>query len=48
MNTWTTGELDTVGEAEELQVASLRPDDTLWPFVIDEQAHKLTIRLLPR
>ena len=34
MNAWTAGELDTVGEAEELQIASLRPDGTLWPFVI--------------
>jgi hypothetical protein len=32
-DTWTGEELDKVGDAEELQIASLRPDGTLWPFV---------------
>jgi len=33
MNTWTTDELDRIGRAEELQVASVRSDGTLRPFV---------------
>jgi hypothetical protein len=34
MTEWTREELDKVGGAEELQVASMRPDGTLRPFVI--------------
>jgi hypothetical protein len=34
MTGWTTGELDRVGDAEELQIASFRSDGTLRPFVI--------------
>jgi hypothetical protein len=33
MTAWTTDELDRIGRAEELQVASVRPDGTLRPFV---------------
>ena len=33
MNTWTADELEKVGRAEELRVASLRRDGTLRPFV---------------
>jgi hypothetical protein len=29
MTTWTSDELDTIGNAEELQIASLREDNTL-------------------
>ena len=29
MNAWTNGELDTIGAAEELEIASLRRDGTL-------------------
>lgn len=29
MTAWTTDELDTVGAADELEIASLRPDGTL-------------------
>jgi hypothetical protein len=31
--TWSSDELSTIGEAEELQIASLRPDGTLRPYV---------------
>jgi hypothetical protein len=31
--TWTSDELTTVGEAEELQIASYREDGTLRPYV---------------
>lgn len=33
MAVWTHDELTRIGEAEELQLASLRPDGTLRPFV---------------
>jgi alkylhydroperoxidase/carboxymuconolactone decarboxylase family protein YurZ len=33
MTTWTTDELSRIGGAEELQIASLRPDGTLRPYV---------------
>lgn len=33
MTTWTDDELTCVGNAEELQVSSYRPDGTLRPFV---------------
>ena len=33
MVTWTSDELTRIGDAEELQVASLRPDGTLRPYV---------------
>ncbi|KRC60960.1 hypothetical protein ASE14_08380 [Agromyces sp. Root81] len=33
MTTWTTEELDRIGGAEELQVASRRTDGSLRPFV---------------
>jgi hypothetical protein len=33
MTAWTTRELDTIGAADELQIASVRPDGTLRPFV---------------
>ncbi|MFD4351261.1 DUF2255 family protein [Nocardia sp. NPDC058518] len=33
MTTWTPEELDSLGNAEELHIASRRPDDTLRPFV---------------
>jgi hypothetical protein len=33
MAVWTDDELTRIGEAEELQLASLRPDGTLRPFV---------------
>jgi hypothetical protein len=33
MSIWNDGELDRIGRATELQVASRRPDGTLRPFV---------------
>jgi len=30
---WTAGDLDTIGAAEELQIAALRPDGSLRPYV---------------
>lgn len=33
MSAWTNEELSRIGSAEELQLASLRPDGTLRPFV---------------
>ena len=33
MTTWTPGDLRRIGKAEELQLASRRPDDTLRPYV---------------
>ena len=33
MTTWTNEELSRVGEAEELQLASARPDGTFRPYV---------------
>jgi hypothetical protein len=33
MSTWTSGELGRIGGAEELQLASLRRDGTLRPYV---------------
>jgi len=33
MTTWTHEELSRIGEAEELQLASARPDGTLRPYV---------------
>ena len=33
MTTWTDEELRRIGEAEELQLASARPDGTLRPYV---------------
>lgn len=33
MAAWTTDELERIGEAEELQVSSRRPDGSLRPFV---------------
>jgi hypothetical protein len=33
MNTWSTDELALIGGADELQVASRRPDGTLRPYV---------------
>lgn len=30
---WTSDDLDRIGNAEELQVASRRPDGTLRPYV---------------
>ena len=33
MPTWTPADLDRIGSAEELQIASRRPDGTLRPFV---------------
>ena len=30
---WTSGELSRIGQAEELQIASARPDGTMRPFV---------------
>ncbi len=33
MTTWTGDELTRIGEAEELQLASARPDGTLRPYV---------------
>jgi hypothetical protein len=32
MSDWTAEELDTIGAAEELQIASLRPDGSLRPY----------------
>lgn len=34
MTTWTTEELSRIAEAEELRLASTRPDGTLRPYVI--------------
>ncbi len=34
MANWTADELSRIGEAEELEVASYRPDGTLRPYVI--------------
>ena len=33
MNAWTSDELTKIGGAEELQLASVRPDGTLRPYV---------------
>jgi hypothetical protein len=33
MTTWASDELATVGDADELQIASRRPDGTLRPYV---------------
>lgn len=33
MTAWTADELDRIGDAEELQLASLRADDALRPYV---------------
>jgi hypothetical protein len=33
MTAWTSDELSTIGDAEELQLASARPDGTLRPYV---------------
>jgi hypothetical protein len=33
MNTWTTYELDRIDRADELEIASRRPDGTLRPYV---------------
>jgi hypothetical protein len=33
MRTWTNDELTSIGEAQELQLASTRPDGTLRPYV---------------
>ena len=33
MTTWNDDELERVGDAEEIQIASLRPDGTLRPYV---------------
>lgn len=33
MTTWTPDELSMIGGADELQIASLRPDGTLRPYV---------------
>jgi hypothetical protein len=33
MTAWTDEELKRIGEAQELQLASERPDCTLWPYV---------------
>jgi hypothetical protein len=33
MTTWTNDELTRIGEAQELQLASARPDGTLRPYV---------------
>jgi hypothetical protein len=33
MTTWTDDQLDRIGEATELQLASTRPDGTLRPYV---------------
>lgn len=33
MTAWTSDELSKIGEAEELQLASIRPDGTLRPYV---------------
>ena len=32
MRDWTAGELDTIGAAEELEIAPLRPDGSLRPY----------------
>jgi hypothetical protein len=32
MSDWTVGELDTLGAAEELEIAPLRPDGSLRPY----------------
>jgi hypothetical protein len=34
MTAWAGEDLDRIGESEELQIASLRPDGTLRPYVI--------------
>jgi hypothetical protein len=33
MTSWSQADLDRIGQAEELQVASIRPDGTLRPYV---------------
>jgi hypothetical protein len=33
VTTWTAGELDSIGDAEELQITSPRSDGTLRPYV---------------
>jgi len=45
MTTWTSDELDKIGDAEELQIAALRPDGTLrnpvtiWVVRTDDQLY---------
>ena len=46
MTTWTSNELNKIGKAEELQIASLRPDDalrnpvTIWVVPVgDDSSH---------
>jgi hypothetical protein len=34
MTAWTAEELTTIGDADELQIASIRPDGTIRPYVI--------------
>ena len=34
MTTWTPDELDRIGDAEEIEIASQRPDGSLAPYVI--------------
>ena len=34
MSSWTADELDRIGDAEELELASYRPDGTLRPYTI--------------
>lgn len=34
MGSWTADELDRIGDAEELELASYRADDTLRPYVV--------------
>ncbi len=55
MNEWTSDELDRIGAAEELQLASLRRDGTLRPYVtmwvvrdIDAAYHSKYDRYGPR
>jgi hypothetical protein len=33
MTTWTSDELKTIGDADELEISSTRPDGTLRPYV---------------
>jgi hypothetical protein len=54
--TWTSDELDAVGTAEELNLASVRRDGTLRsrryptivPSIVAPQARAATLRLVPR
>jgi hypothetical protein len=44
MTAWTSDELDKIGKAEELQIASLRRDGN---SIVSPEARSATIKLVP-